>query len=86
VANAIKHLIELVSLRAVAPEHLNQLRDGESVVLLLGEMRSSGADDRRPNLERTYQSVYCPLLSFKCLPRRSSVTYETGDEEYYVRK
>jgi len=86
VANTDKHLTELESLRAVMPEPLYQLRDSESAVLLLGVMRSSSDDDRRRNLNRTYQSVRCPLLSSTFLPRRSSVTYETEDEEFYVSK
>ena len=81
-----KHLTELVSLRAVVPEPLCQLRNGERGVPLFGEMRSSGDDDRHLDLARTYHSVRCPLLSSTFLPRGSPVSHETGDEEFYVSK
>jgi hypothetical protein len=55
-------------------------------VPFLDEVRGAGADDRRRNLARTYQSVRCPLLSSNFLHRRSPIFHEAGDEEFYVSK
>lgn len=84
--NTDKHRIELASLRAVMPKPLDHLRDDENAVPFLDEMRGAGDDDRRRYLNRTHQSVCCPLLSSKFQPRRSPVSHETGDEEFYVSK
>lgn len=86
VAYTEKHRNKLASLRAVMPDPASHLRNDESCALLLGEMRSSGDNDRHLNLNRTYQAVRCPLLSSKFQPRRSPVSYEEGDEELHVSK